>query len=71
VSNVARIGAGTFSQAFSFQSDRTTFVVRLNRYGEDFQKDLICLRAIFPKVPIPTIVERGRFDRDYYLTHIG
>jgi hygromycin-B 4-O-kinase len=66
VSNVAQLGAGMFSQAFLFELDQKEFVIRLNRYCQDFQKDIFAYEHFFPKLPIPKITEQGRFNQDYY-----
>jgi hygromycin-B 4-O-kinase len=66
VSNVAQIGAGMFSQAFSFKLEQKEFVIRLNAYFEDFQKDVFAYQHFSSKLPIPKILEQGRFNQDYY-----
>jgi hygromycin-B 4-O-kinase len=66
VSNVAQIGAGMFSQAFSFKLEQKEFVIRLNSYFEDFQKDVFAYQHFSSKLPIPKILEQGRFNQDYY-----
>jgi hygromycin-B 4-O-kinase len=66
VSNVVQIGAGMFSQAFSFKLEQKEFVIRLNTYFEDFQKDAFVYQHFSSKLPIPKIIELGRFNQDYY-----
>src|SRR5712692_8714864 len=60
---VSRVGAGMFSQAFSFAADQQAFIVRLNAYAEDFQKDAFAWQHFSaPTLPIPRVVRLGRFD---------
>jgi hygromycin-B 4-O-kinase len=66
VSNVIQIGVGMFSQAFSFKLEQKEFVIRLNTYFEDFQKDAFVYQHFSSKLPIPKIIELGRFNQDYY-----
>jgi hygromycin-B 4-O-kinase len=54
--NVERLGAGMFSQAFSFNLEKEEFVIRLNPYVEDFQKDAFAYQQFSSKLPIPTLI---------------
>ncbi|MBE9013504.1 hypothetical protein IQ250_25250, partial [Pseudanabaenaceae cyanobacterium LEGE 13415] len=62
VSSVVQIGAGMFSRAFSFKLEQKEFVIRLNGYLEDFQKDAFAYQHFSSKLPIPKIIEQGRFN---------
>jgi hygromycin-B 4-O-kinase len=65
-SNIEKIGAGMFSQAFSFKIEQQAFVIRLNTGPEDFQKDVFAHQHFSSKLPIPKIIEWGRFNQQYY-----
>jgi hygromycin-B 4-O-kinase len=65
-SNVTRIGAGMFSQVFSFKIEQQAFVIRLNTGSEDFQKDVFAHQHFSSKLPIPKIIQWGRFNQQYY-----
>jgi hygromycin-B 4-O-kinase len=66
ISNVEQLGAGMFSQAFSFNLEQQEFVIRLNRYIEDFQKDSFAYQHFSSKLPIPKMIKCDRYDRNYY-----
>ena len=65
------IGAGWFSQAFTFAVDQRAFVFRVNAYEEDFQKDAFAYQHFSSaELPIPRVVQIGQFDeaRFYAIT---
>jgi hygromycin-B 4-O-kinase len=63
VTTVSLIGAGMFSQAFSFTVDQHALIFRLNASEEDFQKDAFAFQHFSaPTVPIPRLLRIGRFD---------
>ena len=65
--SVAFIGAGWFSQAFSFTADGQGFIFRVNAYEEDFQKDALAYHHFSsPALPIPRVVRIGQFDDSRY-----
>jgi hygromycin-B 4-O-kinase len=66
ISNVEKIGDGMFSRAFSFQSGQDEFVIRLNSYEEDFQKDAFAYQCYSSTIPVPKMVICDRFDQNYY-----
>jgi hygromycin-B 4-O-kinase len=67
ISEVALIGAGMFSQAFSFDFDGQQFVIRLNSHPEDFLKDAFAYEHFASsKLPIPKMIRFGRFDDIHY-----
>ena len=70
--SVSFIGAGWFSQAFTFTVDQHTFVFRGNTYEEDFQKNAFAFRNFSsPALPIPKIVRLGRFDETRFYAMTG
>jgi hygromycin-B 4-O-kinase len=67
VASVAFIGAGWFSQAFSFTAGGQGFIFRVNAYEEDFQKDAFAYHHFSsPVLPIPRVVRIGQFDDSRY-----
>lgn len=61
--DVTLLGAGMFSQAYSFGVDQQQYVVRVNAWLEDFQKDAFA-REHFASaaLPIPNILRIDQFD---------
>ena len=56
-----------FSHAFSFTTGDLAYILRVNSYLEDFQKDDFAHRRFSsPRLPIPRVVQRGRFDETQY-----
>jgi hygromycin-B 4-O-kinase len=66
ISDVAYIGAGMFSQAFSFNLEQKEFVMRINAYQEDFQKDVFAYQHFSSKISIPKMIKCDRFNQNYY-----
>lgn len=67
VSDVSLLGSGMFSQAFSFMLARQPFIIRLNAYQEDFQKDAFAHQHFSSsELPIPRMIQSGRFNELYY-----
>jgi hygromycin-B 4-O-kinase len=67
ISNVALVGVGMFSQAFSFNLDQHQFVIRFNSYLEDFQKDAFAYQTfVSPELPIPKVIQLGQFNETCY-----
>jgi hygromycin-B 4-O-kinase len=61
------IAAGWFSQVFSFEAGEDSYIIRLNPYEEDFQKDVFAWQHFAgPDLPIPRILQIGKFDRRYH-----
>lgn len=56
----APIGAGDWSQAFSFQHDSAALVARFGEHGEDYVKDRLAFRFTHPDLPIPRVREIGQ-----------
>jgi len=67
VSSVCFLGAGWFSQAFSFAVSGQEFIFRVNTCEEDFQKDALAYHHFSsPALPIPRVVRIGQFDDTRY-----
>jgi hygromycin-B 4-O-kinase len=67
ISDVRLIGAGMFSQAFSFNLNQQGFVIRFNPYKEDFLKDALAYQQFAStSLPIPNLIECDRFNQYYY-----
>ena len=65
--SVVFIGAGWFSQVFSFTAGGQGFIFRVNVYEEDFQKDALAYYHFSsPALPIPRVVRIGQFDDTRY-----
>lgn len=71
ISDVMPIGAGMFSQAFSFKLAQDKFVLRLNQNEEDFQKDIFAHQYFSFQVPVPKVVACDRFDQNAYFVALG
>lgn len=57
------LAEGEESQAFGFAQEGERFVLRIHPCSEDFEKDAFVQRRFAgPALPIPQIVEIGRFD---------
>ena len=63
---VAPLGQGDWSQAFSFSHDGTEFVARLGAYVEGFEKDRFAVRFAAPGLPIPRVLEIGQALGRYF-----
>ena len=57
--DVAELGGGDWSRAFSFQLDGRDLVARFGRYGEDFAKDQQAMAFAGPDLPVPEVLETG------------
>jgi hygromycin-B 4-O-kinase len=60
VREVAPIGKGDWSQAFSFQWEGTALVARFGEHVEDYRKDQYASRFSRPDLPIPRVLEIGQ-----------
>ena len=65
--HITLLGAGMFSQAFSFVVGESQYAVRVSECLEDFQKDAFA-RAHFASalLPIPPVIRTERFDETRY-----
>jgi aminoglycoside phosphotransferase (APT) family kinase protein len=57
--DVAELGGGDWSRAFSFRLDRRDLVARFGDYGEDFARDQQAMALSGPDLPIPRVRETG------------
>jgi len=58
--DVAELGGGDWSRAFSFRLGGRDLVARFGRYGEDFAKDQQAMAFAGPDLPVPEVLETGR-----------
>lgn len=66
VENFAFINGGEKSQAFSFDTARGSFVIRVNNYSTPFHKDKYAFEHFSRiEIPIPEIIEIGKLDDTY------
>lgn len=59
VRDVALLGEGAWSMAFSFRTWGGEFVVRFGSYREDFEKDRHAMSFARPYLPVPRVIEIG------------
>lgn len=50
------------SRVFVFETSGRNYILRLNKSEEGFRKDALCQKLFASYVPIPEIIEYGRFD---------
>ena len=56
-----------FSYAYAFTVDRQAYILRVNTFLEDFQKDTFAYQHFTtPSLPIPRMVRLGQFDDRWY-----
>ena len=65
--DVAELGGGDWSRAFSFQLDGRDLVARFGPYGEDFAKDHQAMAFAGPDLPVPEVLETGRAPGGAYV----
>ena len=70
VSEVEPIGAGEWSQAFSFRTGGRALVVRFGAYIEDYRKDGFATRYAAADLPIPEVIEIGEAFDGYYAVSV-
>ena len=58
--DVAELGGGDWSRAFSFRFAGRDLVARFGRYGEDFARDQQAMTFAGPDLPVPEVLETGR-----------
>ena len=69
VTDVARIGRGEWSQAFSLRCGDADYIARFSAVEEDFAKDRLAAAFAGPDLPIPPIIAMGRaFDGFYAIS---
>ena len=57
--DVAELGGGDWSRAFSFRLDGRDLVARFGNYGEDFARDQQAMALSGPDLPVPRVLEIG------------
>ena len=57
--DVAELGAGDWSRAFSFRLDGRDLVARFGQHGEDFARDQQAMALSRPDLPVPPVLETG------------
>jgi aminoglycoside phosphotransferase (APT) family kinase protein len=57
--DVAELGGGDWSRAFSFRLDGRDLVARFGHYGEDFARDQQAMALSAPVLPVPRVLETG------------
>jgi hygromycin-B 4-O-kinase len=65
-SDVAELGAGDWSRAFSFRLDGRDLVIRFGRHLDDFRKDQEAVAFARPDLPVPAVLEVGEALGGYY-----
>src|SRR5437870_12482558 len=53
---IAELGGGDWSRAFSFRLDHRDLVVRFGRHLEDFRKDQRAMAFRRPELPVPRVL---------------
>lgn len=66
IRDLAPIGHGDWSQAFSFQHDGRALVARFGEFGEDYAKDRYATRFASSHLPVPQVQEIGRALGRYF-----
>ena len=65
-SELERIAGGELSEAFFFEAEGERYVLRVDSRSRSFAKDVHAHRHFSsPLLPIPEVVQRGRFDQRY------
>ena len=57
--DVAELGGGDWSRAYSFRLDGRNLVARFGYYGEDFARDQQAMALSGPDLPVPRVLETG------------
>lgn len=60
--NIQSIGAGMFSQAYRFDADEKTFVLRIGVTREAFEKDRFASEQLGQAITIPDVLAIGEYD---------
>ena len=66
VSDVAALGSGAWSSAYTFRYQGQGLVVRFSTLDEDFRKDRIAAGYRSAMLPVPGIIEFGALPGGYY-----
>lgn len=61
------LSQGWFSQAYAFSAGGSEYILRLNEWEVDFKKDAFAAQHLdAPDLPVPPILNTGRFDRRFF-----
>lgn len=66
VTDVAPLGRGEWSRAYSFRDGQQEYVARFGGYVEDFAKDRIAAGYASGDLPVPAMIEIGEAFGGYY-----
>ncbi|MFN3651055.1 MAG: phosphotransferase family protein [Armatimonadota bacterium] len=66
VTDLAPLGAGDWSRAFSFRLGGRELVARFGRHREDFEKDRQAMAFRRPDLPVPELLEIGEIPDGFY-----
>jgi hygromycin-B 4-O-kinase len=66
VVDVEPLGAGGWSEAYSFVHDGVKFVIRWSHVADNFERDAYAVRYRRDGLPIPSITASGRMDHTFY-----
>ncbi|HUZ51285.1 MAG TPA: hypothetical protein VMU94_01995 [Streptosporangiaceae bacterium] len=71
---IAELGGGDWSRAYSFKLGGRPLVARFGAYREDFEKDRAAMMFARPDLPVPAVLEIGAAVGGYYAIserHVG
>jgi hygromycin-B 4-O-kinase len=69
--DIAELGGGDWSRAFSFCLDGTALVARFGQYREDYLRDEWAMSIAGPDLPVPRVLEVGdAFDGAYAISEL-
>ncbi len=67
ITHIEFISGGESSQAFSFQTEKGSFVIRINGSKGSFEKDEYAFKHFASEIiPIPEIIRIGQLDEKYF-----
>lgn len=67
ITRLQHLADGWWAQAFSFTCEKGEMVIRIGTWLKDFGKDDYAFRHIDrPGIPVPAIVDTGRFNEQFY-----
>lgn len=64
--NIALLGKGGHSHAYSFDEEGQKLVIRFSRHSEDFEKDLFANRFDSVAIPVPKLIKIGDAFGGYF-----
>lgn len=67
--NIALLGKGGHSHAYSFETKSKQLVIRFSKHSEDFEKDMFANRFTSESIPIPRLIKIGAaFDGHFAIS---